>query len=307
MHDHNPEVQPRKRAKGSEAPIVKQNKQATVVDSIFSKGENSGLKRKRTQGSEAYIEKEHKKAAMLDPTFAKGGGNALGPLIRYMLFSLADASSKHPGMAKSTFPLTWLGHIGGKCEESEISFGDLAGKINFIKGDDGRKGVSRKLAGVSGKVQGNIGRRSHTDWAKVAAESRKKQLTAASVKQKYAQNCNSGEKDGSAGRSPIIGSKPVEAGASSSLESECSNRINLDTTLIEMADPDIEEEVVDGFLFQASKTMFPLEEVEHNQLVEGEEDRMEAQELHNLEARFGIEVLSFKERRCSLSLPRSAL
>ena len=96
-------------------------------------------------------------------------------------------------------------------------------------------------------------------------------------------------------------SKSAEAGASSSY-SEFSN---LDTTFIEVAGLDVEVEVVDGFRFEASNTMFPSEKVEQENQLKGEDDGLEAEEVHNLESRFGIEVLSFKEHRCSLSMARS--
>jgi len=260
--DHNAEVPPRKRAKGSGTNKVKETREAALVD--FSRG-----------GDNAF-----------DPKFSKTVSTALEPYIRYMLRNWADFSSKHPGMAKSSFPLKWLGNIDGRCEQSEVSIGDLAGKADFNKETGGRKGVRRK------KVEGNTGRRCYTDWAQVAAaESRKKQLAAVSVERKSVRRIDAGGID-SVGRSLILRPTPVEAGASSSLESEYSNRTNLDTTFIGAADSNVEEEVVNGFLFQASKTMFPLEEVVQNHLAE-----KEAQELHNLEVRFGIEVLSFKEAK----------
>ena len=125
-------------------------------------------------------------------------------------------------------------------------------------------------------------------------------MAAVSVERKSVRRIDAGGID-SVGRSLILQPTPVEAGASSSLESEYSNRTNLDTTFIGAADSNVEEEVVNGFLFQASKTMFPLEEVVQNHLAE-----KEAQELHNLEVRFGIEVLSFKDHTCSFSTARLA-
>jgi len=254
LHDHNTEVPPMKRGKRSE--IYKMNETKTV-DVL---GEDTTLD---SMASKLY----------------KTASNALEPYIRYMLRSWADVSSKHPGMAKSSIPLKWLGSIGGKREQSEVSIGDIAGKTGEEIG--GRKGVHRR------EVEGNIRCKCYTDWAQVAVESRKKQLTAASVKRKSVQSIDAGGLDsvGSVG-------KPVDAGASSSIESEYINRTNLDTAFIGTAHSNVEEEDVDGFLFQASKTMFPLEEVVHNQLAEVDDE-----ELHNLEARFGIEVLSFKEAK----------
>ena len=122
-------------------------------------------------------------------------------------------------------------------------------------------------------------------------------MTAASVKRKSVQSIDAGGLD-----SVDSVGKPVDAGASSSIESEYINRTNLDTAFIGTAHSNVEEEDVDGFLFQASKTMFPLEEVIHNQLAEVDDE-----ELHNLEARFGIEVLSFKDHRCSFHIPMTSL
>ena len=284
LHDHNAEKKPRKKWKWSGNRNVKENSEGALVDSTF------------VQGSNRLKEKMETAAVDFSCGYSKGVSKALEPHIRYMMHSWAEVSSKHPGMAKSSFPVKWLvGIMGGKSEQNEVLIGDLAGKMNFKKETGGRKVVRSR--------EGYTGRKSqYTDWAQVASESRKKQWTAASVNQKSVQNSDGGGGDeDSAGRSPIILSKSAEAGASSSY-SEFSN---LDTTFIEVAGLDVEVEVVDGFRFEASNTMFPSEKVEQENQLKGEDDGLEAEEVHNLESRFGIEVLSFKEHRCSLSMARS--
>ena len=259
LHEHNAEVPPRKRTRGSGINEVKETRKAAVVD-LSRVGDNNALNPK---GSKC----------------CKRVSTALEPYVRYMLRSWEDLSFKHPGVAESSIPLKWLGNIGGKCEQSEVSIGDLAGKAEFKKETGERNGKRSK------EVEGTTGR--FTDWAQVAAVERRKNLvTAASVERKPVQSIDAGG---------INSVETVEAGAASSLESEYSNQTILDTGFIGAADSHVEEEVVDGFHFQASKTMFPLEE--ENQLAEEE-----AQELHSLEARFGIEVLSFKEHRCSFPI-----
>ena len=250
---------PRKRTKGSGIDKVKETRKAAVVD-LSRVGDNNALNPKGSK-------------------FCKRVSSALEPYVRYMLRSWEDLSFKHPGVAESSIPLKWIGNIGGKCEQSEVSIGDLAGKAEFKKETGERNGKRSK------DVEDTTGR--FTDWAQVAAvERRKNRLTASSVKSKPVESIGAGG---------INSVETVEAGAASSLESEYSNQTNLDTGFIGAADSNVEEEVVDGFLSQASKTMFPLEE--ENQLAEEE-----AQELHSLEARFGIEVLSFKEHRCSFPI-----
>jgi len=251
LHEHNAEVPPRKRTKGSGIDKVKETRKAAVVD-LSRVGDNNALNPK---GSKC----------------CKRVSTALEPYVRYMLRSWEDLSFKHPGVAESSIPLKWIGNIGGKCEQSEVSIGDLAGKAEFKKETGERNGKRSK------DVEDTTGR--FTDWAQVAAvERRKNRLTASSVKSKPVESIGAGG---------INSVETVEAGAASSLESEYSNQTNLDTGFIGAADSNVEEEVVDGFLFQASKTM-----EEENQLAE-----KEAQELHSLEARFGIEVLSFKEAK----------
>ena len=247
---------PRKRTKGSGIDEVKETRKAAVVD-LSRVGDNNALNPK---GSKC----------------CKRVSTALEPYVRYMLRSWEDLSFKHPGVVESSIPLKWIGNIGGKCEQSEVSIGDLAGKAEFKKETGERNGKRSK------EVEGTTGR--FTDWAQVAAVERRKNLvTAASVERKPVESIDAGG---------INSVETVEAGAASSLESEYSNQTNLDTGFIGAADSNVEEEVVDGFLFQASKTM-----EEENQLAEEE-----AQELHSLEARFGIEVLSFKEHRCSFPI-----
>jgi len=245
LHEHNAEVPPRKRTKGSGIK-VKETRKAAVVD-LSRGGDNNALNPKGSK-------------------FCKRVSSALEPYVRYMLRSWEDLSFKHPGVAESSIPVKWIGNIG--------DIGDLAGKSDLNKRNGGRKEVRSK------EVEGTTGR--FTDWAQVAAAERRKNLvTAASVERKPVESIGAGG---------INSVETVEAGAASSLESEYSNQTILDTGFIGAADSHVEEEVVDGFHFQASKTMFPLEE--ENQLAEEE-----AQELHSLEARFGIEVLSFKEAK----------
>ena len=220
-------------------------------------------------------------AAVSGSTFCTGGNdNALEPYIIYMLKTWAEVSSKHPGMTKTrnSLALKLSGDIGGNRVEGGVSF---EGKeMNFSD-------ITRWQRGVH--VRSITGRRAYTDWAKVAAEGRKKRAAAENVKKPWQDMDIAGICSG-------FKAKPAEVRTSStSAESENDSMTDLNTSNMAEADGDgiAEEEAVDGFLIKASKALFPLKKMKPNKVSE-EEERLQAKELQSLEARFGIEVLSVK-------------
>ena len=244
-------------------------------------GERQMRKKSRTDKME-----ENRDAAVSGSTFFTGGNdNALEPYIIYMLKTWAEVSSKHPGMTKTknSLALKLSGDIGGNRVEGGVSF---EGKeMNFSD-------ITRWQRGVH--VRSITGRRAYTDWAKVAAEGRKKRAAAENVKKPWqdmdiATHCDAGICSG-------FKAKPAEVRTSStSAESENDSMTDLNTSNMAEADGDgiAEEEAVDGFLIEASNALFPLKKMKPNKVSE-EEERLQAKELQSLEARFGIEVLSVK-------------